>query len=299
MIYWLQLLLNALPLAALYAALAFGYALIFGMVRRVDITFGALFAFSGQVFALGFDAGWNAWYLVLPAALAMAAVLALAYTIGSGVLIARHVLRPLAAISPNAVIVASLGVLLVLMETARLASGTRDLWLPPLMKERMVVLADAQGASAGLTVLQVVSTALMISLVAVGMLVLRHSRFGRIWRAVCEDPQAARFCGVDAGAVFIWTAIAASAVAAVCGMLATAYYGSMSFGSGLVFGVKVALIAAVGGQDRPFAAALGAAGIAVAETFWSGYGPILWRDFAVTGGLVLLLVLSRKERSLP
>lgn len=299
MIYWLQLLLNTLPLAALYAALAFGYSLAFGMLRRVDITYGALFAFAGQVFALGFDAGWNVWYLVLPAALALAAGLALIYTIGGGILIAHHVLRPLANASPNAIIVASLGILLFLMETARLASDTRDLWVPPLLNTRIVLASGADGFSAGLTWLQVANALALAMLVIAGTLVMHRTRLGRVWRAVSEDPAAARFCGIDTGAVFLWTFAVASAIAAFCGILATAYYGSMGFGAGLVFGVKVALIAAVGGQERPFASALGAAGVALAETVWSGYGPILWRDFIVTGALVLLLVVSRRERVIP
>jgi branched-chain amino acid transport system permease protein len=296
MIYLLQQVLNAVPLAALYAALAFGYSLVFGMTRRVDITYGALFAFAGQMFVLFADTGWSRYYLVLPAALGMGALAAFIYTIGSGWLIGRHIMRPLYQGSANAVIVASLAVLIILSETARLASNAQEIWLSPFLNQRVVVMA---GADVSLTILQIVNATLMILMVAVGAAVMHFSRLGRLWRAVAQDSQAARFCGVNADLVFLCSFVVAAAVAAVCGVLATSYYGTMGFGAGMVFGVKVALIAAVGGQSHPLRSALGATIVALAETLWSGYGSILWKDFVVTGSLVLLLVSTRRESLIP
>ena len=128
--YLLQQLANALPVAALYAVLAFGYAIAFGVTRRVDLTYGALFAFAGQIFVLFADVGWNRLWLVLPACLALGAACSLAYTAGAGLLVGRVVMARLLRASPNAVIVAGLGVSLVLMRRhglprRRAASGCR------------------------------------------------------------------------------------------------------------------------------------------------------------------------------
>lgn len=71
MAYFLQQIANAVPVAALYAALAFGYAIAFAVTRRADLTYGALFAFAGQIFVLFADVGWNRLWLVLPAALGL------------------------------------------------------------------------------------------------------------------------------------------------------------------------------------------------------------------------------------
>ena len=68
MLYLSQQIANALPLAALYALLAFGYAIAFAVTKRADLTYGALFAFSGQMYVLFVDVGWNRLWLVLPAA---------------------------------------------------------------------------------------------------------------------------------------------------------------------------------------------------------------------------------------
>ncbi|MCO6177776.1 branched-chain amino acid ABC transporter permease [Ciceribacter sp. RN22] len=298
MAYLLQQLANAVPVAALYAALAFGYSLAFAMTRRADITFGALFAFAGQIYVFFAHAGWNQLYLVLPAALALGAAASLLYTFGAAVLIGRHVMLPLRRASPNTVIVASLGVLVVLEEMVRIAMESRGLWLSPFLNREVVFWADG-GFKVTLTLIQLLNAAIMVSLVFVGHLLLTRTRLGRVWRGVADDPLAAEMCGTDARAVFVWSYVASAAIAAVCGVLATSYYGTMDFGAGLMFGLKVVLVAAAGGYSVPLRSALGAAAVALAETLWSGYGPILWRDLVIAGGLVTVLVISRQERAIP
>lgn len=298
MAYFLQQLANAVPVAALYALLAFGYAIAFAVTRRADLTYGALFAFSGQMFVLFFDVGWSRLWLVLPSALAFAAVLALIYSVGAGLFIARAIMRPLAFSSANTVLVAALGLVLVLMETARLATETRSLWLPPFLNQPLVFWQNPV-FPVTLTVIQVVNTVLMTLIVAAGHLLLSRSRWGRWWRAVSEDRHAAELCGVDTTRVYIAAYGAAVLVASVGGILATAYYGNMDFGAGLVFGVKVLFIAAIGGQATPVLAALGGAGLGFTETLWNAYGDFLWRDPVIFSLLVLLLVLTRQEKVIP
>jgi len=298
MAYFLQQIASAVPVAALYAALAFGYAIAFAVTRRADLTYGALFAFAGQIFVLFVDFGWNSLWLVLPAALAVGALAALTFGLGAGLVAGRYVMRPLAFSSANAVVVASLGSLIVLMEAARLASETRSLWLPPFLND-VIVFWPNPGFPVTLTVIQLINTGLFAGLVAVGHWLLTRTYVGRYWRAVAEDREAASLCGVDPTTVYIAAYGVASLVAAVCGILAASYYGNMDFGMGLSFGVKVLFIAAIGGQTAPLLAALGAAGIGFLETLWSAYGPILWRDFAIFGFLVIVLVVTRREKVIP
>lgn len=298
MSYLLQQIANAVPLATLYATLAFGYAIAFAVTRRADITYGAIFAFSGHLYVLVAHFGWNELRLVLPAALAVGALAALSGGVATGMVSGRFIIRPLASVSPNAVIVGSLGLVLVLMEGARLAAQTRELWLPPLMKEP-IVLWSGEDFPVTLTTLQCLSTAILLLLLGIGAVLLVRSTWGRRWRAVSEDSRAAEMCGVDARTVFVMSYAAAALMASICGILATSYYGTMDFGAGLVFGLKVVLIAAAGGHAQPIRAAGGAAVIGFAETLWAGYGPIVWRDLVIFGGLVAVLVMSRRERIVP
>lgn len=298
MAYLLQQLALAVPLAALYAALAFGYSIAFGVTKRADLSYGALFAFGGQIYVLFVDGGWNELRLIMPAALSLGAGVSLVYVAGVGYFTGRYIMAPLVRVSPNAVIVAALGLLVVLMETARLASNTRDLWLPPLLSSP-IVLAEIGGQRITLTGMQMLNSLLFLAITGLGHLVLTRSRFGRAWRAVTDDPLAAGLCGVNARGVFVAAYVAAALIAGLCGILATSYYGNMDFGSGLMFGLKVLMIAAVGGYGEPWKSAAGAAVLGVAETLWGAYAPFLWRDLAVFSVLVLVLVLNRPERAVP
>ncbi len=298
MAYFLQQIANAVPVAALYAALAFGYSIAFAVTRRADIGYGALFAFAAQMFILFSGFGWDRLWLVLPAALGFGAVVALIYGVGAGLVIGRYVMRPLAFSSDNTVVVAALGVVLVLMETARLASDTRSLWLPPFLNTPVVFWGDA-AFPVTLTVLQLVNTLAMAAIVALGHAFLTRSAWGRRWRAVSEDRQAAELCGVDAAGVYLAAYAGAALIASLTGILAVSYYGNMDFGAGLVFGVKVLFIAAIGGAGAPLLSALGGAAMGFAETLWSAYGDFLWRDLVIFSALVLLLVIFRRERPVP
>lgn len=298
MAYLLQQLANGVPLAALYATLAFGYAIAFAVTKRADITYGAIFAFSGHLYLLLTHFGWDELRLILPAALALGASGALLGGTATGMFAGRYIMQPLSRASPNAMIVASLGMVMVLMEGARLASQTRELWLSPFMNAP-VILWDGEGFPVTLTRLQCLNVLIMLLLMATASLVLFRGQWGRQWRAVADDPLAARLSGVDSRRVFVQSYAFAALLASVCGVLATLHYGTMDFGAGLIFGLKVVLIAAAGGHSRPLRAAAGAAVIGFAETLWSGYGPILWRDLVVVSSLVAVLVVSRRERAIP
>jgi branched-chain amino acid transport system permease protein len=293
--YLLQQILNAAPVAALYAMLAFGYSLSFALTRRADFTPGALFAFAGQVFVYFTAFGYDRLWLIYPAALGVGALASLVYTLLAAAIIGDRVIRPLARISPNSVITASLAIMIVLMELVRIAASARDLWLSPFLNAR-ITFWEHPGYSVVLTSIQVINAVSMTVIVLLGAAILAYSRLGRNWQAVSDDSFAATLLGVDANKVLVAAALVTAAFSAVAGVLATAYYGSMDFGAGLMFGLKVVMIAAIGDQSSPAKCALGAALYGLAETMWGAYMPYVWRDLAMFSGLVILAVVARQEK---
>ncbi len=288
--YFLQQVLNGLHMGALYALLAFGYALTNGVVRRTNLAYGAIFAFSGQTMILVAVFGWYVLWLTLPATVVLGIVSAFAYAALIGWILARSVFSRLAERTPNAVVTATLGASIALMELGRIAAETRDFWLPPMLSEPVVFLMK-DGFRVTLTVIQLINCAVIVLTIVLASLTLARTRFGRSWRAVCDDPRAAAMCGVDVPAVFNGAIVAGGLAAALAGILAALYFGNISFGTGLVFGLKVLFVTAVGGYDSPPRAAIGAAIFGMAEALWSGYFPIEWRDAAVFSALTVLLVL--------
>jgi branched-chain amino acid transport system permease protein len=290
MLYFLQQLLNGLHIGAIYALLAFGYAVSNGVLHRTNLAHGALFAFAGQSMILVAVFGWQVLWLTLPATIALGIAAAFFYTALTAHLLSHHLFQKLARRSPNTIVVATLGVSLVLMELGRIAAETRDFWLPPLLAGP-IVFADDGGFRVTLTAMQIVNCVIAVAAITAAGAVLARSRFGREWRAVADDPAAAALCGVDTGLVFHRSILFGVMAAALAGVLAGLYFGNVSFDTGLVFGLKVLFVTAVGGYLAPAHAALGALAFGMAESLWSGYFPIAWRDAWMYLFLVALLVL--------
>lgn len=290
MLYFLQQALNGLHGGALYALLAFGYVLTNGVLRRTNLAYGAVFAFGGQTMILFAVFGWNVLWLSLPATVAFGVIVAFAYALLVGKFLSRSVLAPLAARSPNAIVTATLGIAIALMEIGRISAETRDFWLPPMLSDPVVFVADTR-FRVTLTVVQLLNCAIVVLVIAAGAAVLARSRFGREWRAVSDDAAAAALSGVDTDRIFQRTVVGGALVATIAGVLMALYYGNVSFGTGLTYGLKVLFVTAVGGYHAPVRAAAGAALFGIAEAIWTGYFPVEWRDAAVFAALVALLVL--------
>ncbi|SFJ52838.1 amino acid/amide ABC transporter membrane protein 1, HAAT family [Phyllobacterium sp. CL33Tsu] len=287
MTYFLQLLLNGIHNAALYALLAYGYVLIHGLTHRTDLSLGAIFAFSGQTFILVAAFAWSILWMTLPAALAFGLLIALVYVMTGGYVIARVIYAPLEAGTRNTILVATLGLSIFLAELSRIAANTRDYWLPPMLSQPMPVLGPQVDIS--LTQMQVLNIAVALTVIACGEAIMLRTAAGRIWRAVSDEPQATAMCGIDPKRVRTQAILAAYGICALAGFLAALYYGNISFNTGMIFGLKILFITAAGGFSRPLHAACGAALVGMVESLWGGYFSVLWRDVAVFSLLVFVL----------
>ncbi|PSJ60982.1 branched-chain amino acid ABC transporter permease [Pseudaminobacter soli (ex Li et al. 2025)] len=290
MLYFFQQFLNGLHIGAIYALLAFGYVLINGVLHRTNLAHGAIFAFSGQTMILIAVFGWQVLWMTLPMTLAVAITATFGYAALTGIVLSRNVFEPLAKSSPNAIVVATLGVLLFLTELARISAQTHDFWLPPMLATP-VVFAEGDGYKVTLTVMQLLNCALIVAALAASGLAVARTRFGRDLRAVSDDPAAAAMCGIDTSLVFRGAVLLGTLCAALAGILAALYFGNIGFGSGLVFGLKILFVTAVGSYRSPIQAAAGAACFGIAESLWSGYFPIEWREGWIFLFLVVMLVL--------
>lgn len=293
MAYFLQLLAQGVHTGALYALLAYGYVLVNGLTRQTDLSFGAIFAFSGQSFILATGFGWTVLWMTVPAALAFAAALILIAMIGLALIVDRYLYLPLSGNRSNAILVATLGLALVLTELARIAAQSRDFWLPPVLSSPLTI--GGLLPTVTLTGMQLVDIAVAVIVIGIGQIVLLQTSAGRIWRAVSDDAGAAEFCGVDGARVRAIALIAGYAIVSLAGILAALYYGNISFSTGLVFGLKILFVTAVGGFQVPLQAALGAVVIGILDVLWKGYFSLLWSDAAVFILLVFLLVVRKPE----
>lgn len=294
MAYFSQIIANGLHNGALYALLAYGYVMTYSVTKRANLAHGAVFAFSGQILVLGATTGYTVLWMTLPAALAFGAfssaiLTGIVLSVLAWTIIPRFIDR-----APNMMITVTLGIAIILMEGARIGADTRDYWLPPLLSVQTKLLPVPNAPT--LTALQLINiTAILLAIIA-AQLVLARTNAGRALRAVSDDPQAANLCGTDAAKVRRNAVIAGGALAAFGGMLATLYFGNMSFGAGLTYGLKVLFITSAGGFSSPARAAVGAFLFGEAESLWDGYFPIVWRELVFYSLLAFMLCLRSENR---
>lgn len=292
MAYFFQILLNGIHGGALYALLSYGYVLSYLVTKRANIAHGALFAFSGQMFTLGTNFAYNVLWIILPLAIALGGLIAVAICTLVLVVLARFVFPPLILRAQNAMITASLAVSIVLMESARIAANGHDFWLPPILASQ-IHFGSGQ-TSPTLTLIQVLNICTIIALIFSAETLLVRTIWGRRIRAVADDSLAASLSGINTLHITKVAIIAGGLFAVIGGVIATIYYGNMSYSAGLTYGLKVLFIASAGSFSRPLHAAVGAFVFGICENLWDGYFPIIWRE-AVFYCLLATMLCMRRE----
>jgi branched-chain amino acid transport system permease protein len=282
----LQQLVAALPSAAIYGLLASSYALIHGLVGRVVFGFGDLAALGGYAtltgLALGAVAG-------SPFALGAGFLLALGVSASYGVAAGRFAVLPALRAKGQAVVIATVGLMIALAEYSRLTMPRSLIWAPPLLASP-IALARAQNFIVTVTPMQMLSAAIGL----VGALCLlayqRWSAFGRQWRAVSQDEIAASMLGVDRDRVFTQSFAIAAALAGLSGYVLTVHFGQTGYAYGFTLGLKALVGAVLGGIGSIGAAFAGGVILAFSEAGWSALFSVDSRDLAVYSLLAILFI---------
>jgi branched-chain amino acid transport system permease protein len=288
--YFLQQCLNAAVVSAFYALLAVAYALVYGLTGRIMLAFGDFATFAAYVAVLSMLVVFEVAQFDLTAALFVSLLITVSAAAALGIGSQSLVFRPLFGRASQAMLVASIGVAIIIQEVIRMATGGRELWLQPVLTKAFL-LVHSDGFSVQITAMQaaiVVGASLLSALLVT---VMRRSDFGRRWRACSEDGGLAGLCGVNVTAVVAATFALSSAYAGVGGFTVAVYYGNVSFYMGLVLGLKALFAAIIGGFGSISGAIAGAIVLATLETMWSAYFSIEYRDVAVFGLFILVLIL--------
>jgi branched-chain amino acid transport system permease protein len=278
---------SALPIISIYALLAAAYALVYGLVGRINLAFGELTVLAGYGAFLGFTAFQGSTGLAL--GLAVASVVGLYTALVHGAALGRWIFEPLAARPGQHVLIATIGLSLFWSELVRLTQGSDHRWMGPVFNRPLALIRS------GDYVVTVTPMALILPLIAgiaatALVLIMQKSSFGRRWRAFSDDPKAAELLGIDPRQLVLKTMLAASACAGLAGLLTTLYYGGVGFAGGQLIGLKALIAAVIGGIGNVRSALLGGIILGLAETIWSLFFRIESRDPAVFTLLVILLM---------
>lgn len=280
---FLQQLLNGLSLGAIYALIALGYTMVYGVLRFIN------FAHS-DVFMVGAFIGYYAGKLVPEGTLWGGLVVLVVAMIGCaalGIVIERLAYRPLRGGPTLNVLITAIGVSLLLEYSGQVFFGAAPRTFPAIFPAKTFQAGGLVISSNQLAVI-VVAVALMIGL----QLIVFRTKIGTAMRAVALNPRAAQLVGVNNDIVISFTFGLGSALAAAGGILYAVNYPSIDPLMGVMPGLKAFVAAVLGGIGNIPGAALGGLILGTVETFVNGSQWSTYKD-AIAFAVLIVILLFR------
>lgn len=275
----LQQLINGIALGAVYALIALGYTMVYGIIQLINFAHGEVFmagAFAGLL-AVG----------VLKLNLFWAMLAAMLVCILLGVVIERAAYRSLRHSSRLSALISAIGVSIFLSTLALLLFGANAKAFPDTgFPIRQIRLMGAEVSTLQLLIIAV-SAGLMLLL----EFIVKKTRIGKAMRAVSEDYTTAALMGINVNLVISFTFALGSALAAAGGVLVGVLFNAVSFNMGLMAGLKAFAAAVLGGIGSIPGAMLGGLILGVAEVAGVAAGYSSYRDAIAFGILVLVLLV--------
>jgi len=261
----LQQLVNGLILGSLYALVALGYTMVYGILELINFAHGEIVMLGAMVsvtvLGLLVAAG-----VPVPLALALALAAAVLVCVATGVLVERVAYRPLRNAPRLAPLITAIGVSIVLQNLAMIIWGRQYLSFPPVLAPHVY---EWHGATVSNVQLLIVAVAALT--MGALLLLVQRTRLGRAMRATAQHREVAGLMGVDVNRVIAATFAVGSALAAVAGLLITAYYGIAHYNMGFLLGLKAFSAAVLGGIGNIPGALLGGLLLGVIESLGAGY----------------------------
>lgn len=295
---FLQQIINGLVLGSIYALVALGYTMVYGILGLINFAHGDI-VMVGALVALTVAQALASSGLPAPLILLLAAGAAILVCISLGVAIERIAYRPLRRAPRLAPLITAIGISILLQYTAALVWGKQYISMPELIKPDHFVVGGAQ-----FTELQALIFLLACAVMAGLLWFIKFSRIGKAMRATEQNPDVAGLMGVDINRTISFTFLLGSAVGAIAGVMVVLYYGLGHYFMGFMLGMKAFTAAVLGGIGNVAGAMLGGMLLGIIESLASGYigdltGGVLGSNYRdIFAFLVLILVLVLRPSGL-
>ncbi|MFC6346996.1 branched-chain amino acid ABC transporter permease [Vagococcus carniphilus] len=273
-----QQLVNGLSLGSIYALLALGYTMVYGIIKLINFAHGEVYmmgAFVGYFVTNQFKLGLIPTLLI---AMAVCSVL--------GVLIEYLAYRPLRNSTRIAALITAIGVSFLIQSLMIYFIGADTRPFPQMIQNKNYDVGLFTISNIQLMILTT-SVVLMILL----QFIVKYTKMGKAMRAVSVDADAAQLMGINVNHTISFTFAIGSSLAAAGGILIGLYYNSIDPMMGVAPGLKAFIAAVFGGIGIIPGAALGGFVIGIIETFVSALGFTAYRDAVVYGILIIVLLV--------
>ena len=283
--YFIELFFSGLTRGSIYALIALGYTMVYGIIGLINFAHGEIYmigAFTGLVVATVL----NLYGLPLPAILVLAAVAAAVWASAYGYTVERMAYRPLRNAPRLSPLISAIGMSIFLQNYVLLAQTSDFVPFPALIPDFAFMEPVAAVIGSTDLAILVVSALVMILLT----LFIKFTRTGKAMRATAQDRKMALLVGVNVDRVISITFIIGSALAAVGGVLIGSHIGQINFAIGFIAGIKAFTAAVLGGIGSIPGAVLGSFVLGLTEAFATGYVSSDYEDVFAFALLVLILI---------
>jgi branched-chain amino acid transport system permease protein len=289
--FFFQELVNGLTTGALYALIALGFSMVYGVLKLLNFAHGDLYMVGAYIgfFVIQWFGGPSSLDIPVPLLLVIMFVLAGGVVGFLGVAIERFAYRPLRHAPRIAPLITAIGISFFLENAALLLFGAQyRIYNTP---DFMSFSSGIRIGSVSIDAVQIMVLAMTACLMVALRLIVNRTRLGRQMRAVASDREAAEMMGINVNFTIAATFFLGSALAGVSGVMAGLLFNQVYNTIGFIAGLKAFTAAVVGGIGSIPGAMLGGLLIGLAESFITGYVSSLYSDLLVFCLLILVMLI--------
>ena len=291
MAFFFQELVNGITTGALYALVALGFSMVYGVLKLLNFAHGDLYMVGAYIgfFVISGSAARPTLDIPVPLLLVIMFVLAAGLVGGLGVAIERFAYRPLRNAPRIAPLITAIGISFFLENSALLLFGAQY---------RIYNTSDFISLSSGIQIGSVTIDSVQIMVLVLGLLLMvglrqlvNRTRLGKQMRAVAVDREAAEMLGINVNFTIAATFFLGSALAGVAGVMAGLLFNQVTSTIGFIAGLKAFTASVVGGIGSIPGAMLGGLLIGIAESFITGYISSTYTNLLVFGLLIAVMLV--------
>jgi len=283
--YFLELFLGGLTRGSIYALIALGYTMVYGIIELINFAHGEIYmigAFTALIIASVLTMlGWNHIAILL-----IASVVAVIYSSAYGYTVEKLAYKPLRQAPRLSALISAIGMSLFLQNYVLLAQTSDFLPFPSLIPDFEFWEPYSHIISSSELVILITTAIVMILLT----FMIKFTKIGKAMRATAQDRNMAMLVGVDVDRVISVTFIVGSATAALGGVLIASHIGQINFYIGFIAGIKAFVAAVLGGIGSIPGAVLGSLVLGWTESFFTGYVSSDYEDVFAFLFLVFILI---------
>jgi branched-chain amino acid transport system permease protein len=266
---FLQQIVNGLTLGCVYAVVALGYTMVYGIIQLINFA-------HGEVVMIGCMTAFSVIVALAPTGMppllivTMGTLVAVPVCMAVGYVVERVAYRPLRNAPRLAPLITAIGVSIVLQHLALLVWSRNIIAFPQIIELKLYHLGNSD-ASAAISNVQIAIIVASVVLMAGLLLLVHRTKIGIAMRATSQNPQIAGLMGVDINKVISITFVIGAALGAVAGVMVGTYYGIAHYQMGFLLGLKAFSAAVLGGIGNLAGAVLGGILMGLIEALGAGY----------------------------